>query len=306
MRIPAIDLFRGVSIALMVFFTLTNLIGGGSLPDILRHNVPDSLHAGDVVLPMFLFASGMSLVFFHEGRKKKSGVDYALDVLERCGKLALAWIFISMFSSGEVFGMDELMLNILLFIPAVILVSFDEKIIAAIALAICALYLSLYWTNALPDFAAHYLGGYPAAVFYLPVMLAGVVAGRRVERMESLLLPAAVAAAVLLALVQPWKMTASPSFMALSVLLSLIVFYAIRNIRESRIEYLGMKPLRYWILMFVLLVIPLTYYAGFSKEGFAGIWWPAALALSVLCIPLLYLASKALDRIMAIRIKAGA
>jgi len=305
MRIPAIDLFRGVSIALMVFFTLINRLGGDSLPDILLHNVPGSLHLGDFVLPMFLFASGMSLVFFHENRKKKKGMNYALDVVERCGKLALPWVFISLFSSGEFLGMDELMLNILLFIPALILVRFDEKIIAMAALAICVLYLSLYWTNALPDFTAHYLGGYPAAVFYLPVMLAGVIAGRRVERTESMLLPATITAALLVFLVPPWKMSASPSFMAISVLLSLATFYAVRNLRENHLEYLGMKPLRYWILMFVLLGIPLTYYMAFRGENaLTGIGWPATLAISALCIPLLYVASRALDRLMAVlRIK---
>lgn len=314
MRVRAIDAFRGIAIVLMVFFSLTIRLSG-SLPDVLRHNVAWSLHAGDFILPMFIFASGMSLVFFAKKREKKGRTAYVLDVAERLGKLVLVWALISLFSSGEWFGMDELMLIAILFVLGLALAGFGELALGALTMAICLAYVALLHLGMLPDFTAHYLGGYAAAVFYLPVMLAGVIAGKRVERgtgnwkrqTEELLLPALVAAIILLLLVPPWKMDASPSFMALSVSLSLLVFSFLSRVPErggavagsldSELVYLGTRPLRYWALMFVVLIIPMTFYAAFTGGEFPlGLGWVEAVLCSVLCVPLLWLVSKALDR----------
>ena len=54
----------------MVFFTVTLRLSS-DLPDPLRHNVWGSLHLGDFVLPMFLFASGLSLAYFLQKREKE-------------------------------------------------------------------------------------------------------------------------------------------------------------------------------------------------------------------------------------------
>lgn len=298
MRIREIDVFRGLAIVLMVFFSLLVRLAG-QLPDILNHNVPASLHAGDFVLPMFLFASGMSLVFFAEKRARKKTLDYALDVIERAGKLALIWVFLSPFSSGELFGMDELILNVALFLPCAALVRMPDKALAALAIAACALYVALSVTHSLPISGLHYLGGYGAAIFYLPVMLAGMIAGRRVGNIGTLVVPSLAITAVLLLLVPPWKMSAGVSFMALAVLVSLLAFIAIRNVRIGWLEYLGIRPFRYWVLMFTILIIPISIYADLAGNGLPlGIEWPVALFYSLVCIPLLYGISRLMDRFL--------
>src|SRR5512143_3645043 len=131
MRIEAIDRFRGLAIVLMVFFSLT-LALSDSLPEAIRHNVPGSLHLGDFVLPMFLFASGMSLFFFVQ--KKGKGKHFVLDLMERFGLLAMIWLFLAPFSGGGFLEMDELMLSLLLSVPTILMASWREDAVLAAAL----------------------------------------------------------------------------------------------------------------------------------------------------------------------------
>lgn len=303
MRIRAIDTFRGLSIVLMVFFSLLARLSN-ELPDVLVHNRSFSLHLGDFVLPMFLFASGMSLVYFVKKRKKGTKQAYTLDIIERFGKLVIISFFLTPFSAGEFLGMDEVMLNAVLFIPAVILIGFSEMTIAAVGVGILVAYLSLQQLMLLPDFSGHYLGGYPAAVFYLPVMLAGIIAGKRMDKTGKLLLGAVVVALLLLALTPPYKMSASPSFMMLSVVFSLAVFAISRNLKIGQLDYLGRNPIRYWVLMFVVFIIPLTFYVAYTGEEPPkfSLDWMTALVLSVISTILLYFVSKIInllqDRVM--------
>ncbi|MBD3210104.1 DUF1624 domain-containing protein [Candidatus Micrarchaeota archaeon] len=297
MRIRAIDTFRGLSIVLMVFFTLTLRLSD-SLPDALVHNAEESLHIGDFVLPMFLFASGMSMVFFARKRSRMKKSEYALDALERFGKLVLISVFLTPFSAGGFLHMDEVMLNAVLFLPAIILLGFSEVALAAVAVASVLLYLGLQNFAMLPDFTEYYLGGYPAAAFYLPVMLAGAIAGRNLEHLEKILGAALIAAVLLLFVVPPHKMSASPSFMALSVVFSLAVFSLVKNFKSGSLEYLGRKPIRYWVLMFAVLLIPLGIYAEVAGWGAPlHLGWPLAVVVSLLCLPILFLLSKALDKL---------
>ncbi len=304
-RVRAIDAFRGLSIMLMVFFTLMARLSFP--PDFLRHNVPGSLHIGDLVLPMFLFASGMSLVFFAAKRKGRRG--YLLDVAERFGMLVLVSFIISPFSAGAFLAMDEVMLNAVLFLPCVLMLALPDIALAAVMAGIATSYVALASSGMLPDFSAAYLGGYAAAPFWLPVMLGGVLAGRRVaegREYATLMAAFALATLALLAAAPAWKMDASPSFMAFSVALSLLFYYIIDwrirragwapDARGGVVEYVGRKPIRYWVLMFVLVAIPLDFYALFAKTGEPlGIDWRVAAAFSLLCLPLFYLASKGLD-----------
>lgn len=292
MRVRAIDTFRGLSILLMVFFTMLARLSG-SLPDFLDHNVPGSLHFGDFVLPMFLFASGMSLVFFYRKYRKRQ---FALETIERFGKLVMIAFLLSPFSSGMFFGMDEVMLSALCFIPGILLVSFPSIVIAAGGLAVFLLYFILQTLQMLPDFTAYYLGGYPAAVFYLPVMLGGVIAAKNIERTKELLVGAVMLSAVMLLIFPPYKMSASPTFMMLSIALSLAFLLAAQRFGSQALEYLGRRPLRYWTLMFVVLVVPITFYAISSRSNLPlNLGWYHALVLSVASILGLYILSKLID-----------
>jgi len=303
MRVRSIDIFRGIAIVLMVFFSIYGVLS--STPDLLQHNQPNSVHFGDFILPMFLFASGMSLVFFAKKRGKEGMPGYALDCANRLTQLLLVSAFLTLFR-GFFLGMDEVMLSALLFIPSALLIALPEAAIAGISLLIFASYLSLSSFNALPDFSAAYLGGYPAALFYLPVMLGGVIAGKRIlegKSINSLLFVSIALSIALLLLSPPYKNDVSPSFMALSILLSLVVFIAgnaLLGKGSSQIsgffEYLGRKPIRYWVLMFVVLLIPLEAYSflnGLDLPLETGVM--PAFIISLLCVFVLYLLSLAID-----------
>ncbi len=298
MRIHSIDVFRGISILLMVFFTLILRLSD-SLPDVLIHNVRESLHIGDFVLPMFLFASGISLVFFM--KKRKTLQSKILDIVERFGKFVMISLFISSFSAGELFGMDEVMLSAVLFLPVVIMVRFSDRILAGIGIGVFALYFALGLLALLPDFTLHYLGGYPAAIFYLPVMLAGAIAGKNLDKLKEMFAISVLISLLLLAIIPPYKMSVAPSFMALSVSVSLLTFILVQKARNSAIEYLGKKPIRYWILMFAVLIVPLDFYTISTGEERVSLWWFDAVLVSLIAMVVLYAASKAIDVVMKIR-----
>lgn len=302
MRVEEIDRFRGLAIVLMVFFSLT-LALSDSLPELIRHNVPGSLHLGDFVLPMFLFASGMSLHLFVQ--KKGRGKHFALDLMERFGLLAMIWLFLSPFSGGGFLEMDELMLSLILSVPTILLVSWREDALLAAAIIPILAYFALSAYGALPDFTRHYLGGYAAAPFYLPVMLAGALAARHLERVEWLLAPSAAAAVLLSALIGPYKMIASPSFMAVSVFFSLLVFAVLKRAGSlagalKPLEYLGREPLRYWVLMWVLVLVPIAAYVLASASDFPlHFGWQAAVTISLAAVIGLYAVSLGIDAAVA-------
>jgi len=107
---------------------------------------------------------------------------------------------------------------------------------------------------------------------------------------------------VLLAIIPPYKMAVSPSFMALSVSISLLVFILVQKIRNGAIEYLGKKPIRYWVLMFAILIVPLDFYIISTGEDRVSLWWFDAVLASLIAMVVLFAASKAID--VGIRIKA--
>ncbi|MFH1260486.1 MAG: heparan-alpha-glucosaminide N-acetyltransferase domain-containing protein [Candidatus Micrarchaeota archaeon] len=304
MRIREIDIFRGVTIVLMVFFSIICRLSR-SLPDALIHNIPNSLHTGDLVLPMFLFASGMSIVFFAEKHGKRGKKEYVLDIIERFGMLAGIAILLSVFSGGGFFEMDELMLSAILFLVSILLVGFSEIMIFAVMLLVFLIYFVLQNFSLLPDFSLHYLGGYRAAIFYLPVMLGGIVAAKRLGDIEKLILFATVCTILLFVVSPPYKMSVEPGFMALSVLVSLVVFYLVRQIQSNYpgiayLEYLGRKPLRYWVLMFLVLIVPMAFYGIYTEEGLPlQFGWIEALILSFASLGLLYGVSKMIDFVEA-------
>ncbi|MFH0737511.1 MAG: heparan-alpha-glucosaminide N-acetyltransferase domain-containing protein [Candidatus Micrarchaeota archaeon] len=304
MRSRGIDVFRGFSIALMIFFSVIARLSG-ALPDILDHNVSGSMHIGDFVLTLFIFASGMSLVFFE--RKKRSGSGYLLDVLERTGKLLMVWLFISPFSSGRFLGMDELALIAVLALPTLLLLRFSDRVIAFAAIAPVFLYIILVMTAPI-SFSSGYLGGFIAVPFYLPVMLCGALVGRKLmEGADALsaampvLTGASLTALILLAFIPPYKMDASPTFMGASIVVSGWLFIFVSGFGEPHMERMGRDPMRYWVLMFILFLIPLAFY-GFGYAGGLplGLGWVEATLISLLCIPIVYLISDGVDKAVLI------
>lgn len=297
MRVRAIDAFRGLAVVLMVFFSMTIRLSG-TLPDALKHNVPNSLHVGDFVLTMFLFASGMSLAHFHRKREKNSSSGYFLDVLERLGLFAMVWAFISPFSSGLVFGMDELALNLVLSVAALAVIRMPDAWVATICLVPPAAYFILAKAGALPDFDGLYLGGFAAAPFYLPVMLAGVLAARDQDSIWKIGMAGLVIGLALAPAIAPDKSVASPSFIFISIAVSAAAFISVEKLGLGWFEYPGKKPLEFWAMMFIFLIAPLVFNAAATGSDLPlDMPWQIAVVASVACVPALICVSLALGTV---------
>jgi uncharacterized membrane protein len=315
MRVKGIDVLRGGAIALMFFFTIIGMLGSG-LPDWLTHNAPGSLHIGDFVFPMFLFASGMSLFYFHRKREGQAIPVYAEGVLLRAFQLGVIWFFLSSFTSGEFLGPDELMMSAVLFVPSAFFVRFfSDRVMAAIAIVPPVSYLVLASAGLLPDFSHHYLGGYPAILFYLPVMLAGLLVGKSLdtdgrwsERTTRLLIVFLAVSLALSLAVLPYKSDVSPSFMGLSIAFSLFAFLVLdRSERAlgwldgSPVGYVGRKPLRFWVIMCMMFLIPLGIADIKSTKPILGSFGTTeAIAISLGCLAAAYLVSLAFDKAVSL------
>lgn len=306
-RNRAIDAFRGLAIVGMIFFTVTLRLSS-DLPYWLKHNVRSSFHAGDVVLPMFLFASGLSMAYYlgkMEGERKKK----FWNVAARSGKLALVGISLSYFSAYGFLEMDEVMLSALCFLASAAMWRAGRMTILGVVFLIDISYIVLMRMDMLHIFKGHYLGGYPAAIFYLQVMLIGLIIGKGVisegTRSKGNLY---IMVTVLLffvffrVFIPVGKLAASPSFMLGSVVISFLVLAGIEKAGRIRyvsreLEYLGKRPLRHWVVMYVVFLIPLQLYAINYERSFPmHVPWPLGVAASVVLIGLLWGISRSVDR----------
>lgn len=289
-RIPAIDLLRGLSICLMVFFTMNHRLSH-DLPSYLQHNVPGTLRGGDFVLPLFLFTSGLSLGLRPRGMP--CPLNYG-KICKRLGMLFIVAAALSPWTAGALLGMDEIMLNALLFIPSLLLATAGETVLLSVCLLTFTLYLLLAATAHSPDYAKSYLGGYRAAIFYLPVMLAGIVTVRRTSALRMLFLFSLLLFVLLDLLVPPEKTAVTPSFMVLAIMVCIAAYGIVQRGRCEPLEYIGRHPLRAWLILFLCLAIPLT--TRLLRPYDVRSDWIVGDFLAFLCIPLVYLISRGIDR----------
>ena len=314
-RDHTIDAYRGFAIIGMVFFTATLRLSR-ELPEPLRHNVWGSLHLGDFILPMFLFASGLSLAYFLHKKEREEQNVFLQDVLGRFGKLILVGVLLSFFSAYGFLEMDEVILSAILFIVCVAFSKFDWKIILGIIFFINISYILIIQLGWVSIFIGHYLGGYPAALYYLPVMLIGLMLGKGIiskglwcQRNILTILLIFVFFIIFWGFIPINKMTASPSFVMLSILFSFMVFAVLEKIVTKitsfkELEYLGRKPLRYWILMYIIFIIPLWFYIEYTGQVLPlSLPWFIGLALSLVLMLLFWVISHMIDRINPYKIK---
>ena len=308
-RYQPIDAFRGLAILGMVFFTATLRLSS-NLPDILRHNIWETVHLGDFVLPMFLFASGLSLAYYLQKREKEKQTMFLRNVFIRFGKLALIGISLSLFSAYGFLEMDEVMLSAILFIACVILSKLNWKIIVGIIFVINLSYIALMQFNLVSIFTGHYLGGYPAALYYLPVMLTGLLIGKGIiskgvwcNSNQTVVWTTFIFFLLFLIFIPLNKMTATPSFILLSILFSFVIFATIElvlssNIHLKRLEYIGQKPIRYWLTMYIVFLMPLWFYNELFGQGASfDIQWHIGIVISLALMLFLYLISCVIDYI---------
>ena len=270
-RNPSIDTFRGTTIIGMVFFTLTLKLSS-NLPEILRHNSYESLHIGDFILPMFLFASGLSLAYYLQKKENEEKRVFRTDVIIRFSRLAIIGIILSPFSANGFFKMDEVMLCAILFIVCIIISKINWKILIFLICSINISYIALKEFYEISFFHKHYLGGYPATLYYLPVMLIGFIIGKEMiskglwSKKNKIII-----SIILFFFLISWffipikKLEATPSFMMLSILFSFSIFVFVDLIcnnfhRFKEIEYLGKKSIRYWMTMYIIFIIPAHFY----------------------------------------------
>jgi hypothetical protein len=298
-RYQPIDAFRGLAIIGMVFFTVTLRLSK-NLPDLLRHNVWGSVHLGDFILPMFLFTSGLSLAFYLENKENKKY--FKRNVAIRFCKLALTGVSLSIFSAYGFLEMDEVMLSAILFIVCVALSRFNWITILVIIFFINLSYIPLIQFNYDTIFIGHYLGGYPAALYYLPIMLTGLLVGKGITskgiwcKNNKIIIAVIFFFFLLFLIITPLnKLTATPSFIMLSVLFSFFIFLIIEWIGSilhslKRLEFIGRKPLRYWLMLYIIFLIPLWFYIELTEQTFPlNIEWYIGILISLGLLILFYI-----------------
>ncbi len=105
-RILSIDIFRGLTIFLMVL--VNELAGVSGIPQWMKHVAPDvdGMTIVDVVFPAFLFIVGMAIPFAVRNREKKmeSSLQFWLHILARTFALLVIGVF--MVNAGEM-NIDE-------------------------------------------------------------------------------------------------------------------------------------------------------------------------------------------------------
>jgi hypothetical protein len=206
--------------------------------------------------------------------------------------------------------MDEVMLSAILFLCCVALSKLNWKLILLIIFLINLSYISLIQLDRLDIFFGHYLGGYPSALYYLPVMLIGLTLGKGIisdgfwcERNKIVIFIIFIFFILFLPFVQINKMTASPTFIMLSILFSFLIFTIVENIISSKhnftkLKYIGRKPLRYWLMMYIVFIIPLWFYVDFTKQNLPlDINWIIAILVSIGLLILFYKISCSIEYI---------
>ena len=157
-------------------------------------------------------------------------------------------------------------------------------------------------------FVGHYLGGYPAALYYLPVMLTGLVIGKGImskglwcNSNQAVISMTFIFFLLFLIFIPLNKMTATPPFIMLSILFSFVIFATMKlmassNLSLERLEYLGRKPIRYWLMMYIVFLIPLWFYISFSEQIFPlDMHWYVSIVISLAFFILLYLTSHLIE-----------
>ncbi len=315
-RDPQLDLLRGIAVAGMFFFSFV-LTLSDSLPMILAHNIPGKLLPGDFVLSLFLFCSGISLAMIRSRYPRLSDLALWRRLGTRIAQMVLVSLFVTPFSVGRVLGMDEMMLNVVLTIPSLIIIGLGPRVIWVATVVVWCAYLVLARLALVPETPSQYLGGYQMAIFWLPMLLGGALVyslahchmqrARCEGHMERCEWEMARQLGVWLALslgailVSGWpdKMRVNPAFGCLSVALCIVVLGGLRqfSLRCRWLEYFGSKPLRMWGLMFCLLG-PVRLYGEMElQRSVLNLSPTSAVLISISWMGCCYFISRGYDRV---------
>jgi len=205
------------------------------------------------------------------------------------------------------------MLSAILFVSCIVIYKLDWRIHLGIIFVINCSYLVVLYFQATDIFIGHYLGGYPAGLYYLPVMLVGLMISKVTiskklwcEQNAITVLLIGVFFVIFWGFIPINKMTATPSFIMISILFSFLVFALIDRIKRKipplkKLEYIGRKPIRYWILMYIVFIIPLWFYVEESEMTLPlFIYWPFGILISFGLMVLFWVVSHLIDHITII------
>ena len=298
-RDSSLDFLRGVAVAGMFFFSFIATLSD-SLPLLLLHNIPGRFLPGDLVLSLFLFSSGVSLSLVRQRYASTFDRDMWLKLIGRIFRMVLVSLFITPFSVGVPFGMDEMMLNLVLTIPALFIIGLGELLSWSVVVFIWGFVAILARSGHLIDSSTSYLGGYPLSFVWLPIVLAGSLTGSQMylNPIRRIAIWLVVFLFFCLFDASPDKLNLTPSFGALSALvgeLCLVIFRRFK-LRLPWLEYFGSRPLRMWVLMFLLLG-PLRLYAETKLNASQLSFGPTeAVLMALLWMLASYGISKGMDK----------
>lgn len=306
MRFPSLDLFRGFVVLFMIFVNLITLFSY-DLPYILQHNLPTML-PGDLVVPLFQFIIGISLVIAIE--KRKNANDQRKHVLQRAALLLLLGLILDAgfekFTGFRWGVLEGLGIGILL---SYALLPFSVILRVAATIGILTIYSILFFY--VPWFADSVLsqvyGGPLGAISYATVAVFGTIAGEWLYRNEKKIeLKNAVTLGILLLGVSllinlfiPFnRLTVSASYMLFSAginFLLLSIFYYLvefRKFKNHLLDVFGQNTLTIWILHYLLFWWPLTF---FLNGGCCFLPWEFGLAATIMGICLFYIIADVLS-----------
>jgi len=314
-RNRSIDAFRGITIIGMVFFSLTLKLSK-NLPEPLRHNARGMLHLGDLILPMFIFASGLSIAYFIEKIDKLKGEEYYSKIIGRFALLIMVGIGLSYFSANGFLLMDEVMLIAILFIICFLIYKVNWLISIILVFVINSSYLVLLNYGWEEMFFNYYLGGYPATIYYLPIMLIGSLIGKGILsdtlwcKDNVIIFSIVMLFFIITIFLYPIdKLAVTPSFMMFSIIFSIMLFtivdIAMKKVKNlAPLEYLGRKPLRYWLMMYLFFMIPIILYSKYYEVSLPfDIDWLFGIFLAFGFIAFLAVFSILIDKYLPIKIK---
>ncbi len=297
MRSGWLDHYRGFGIILVLFFSLYGWMYSGDA-GFFRHNMPNEIHAGDFVFPMFVFASGVSM--WHFRRKLRKGWNGFADGAEKFAGLLVAAIIISAFRLFQPYFPDEvalIALSCLIIFPVYFLLG--KKGVAGYAAA--SLIFFAFGKTALGIQAWEMLrignlGGWLAAPYYAAILALGALAaeyslGKNRNAAKGFAHSGIAYAALsvpLLFFFPPFKMENSVSFMMLSAsggaicMAACMRIFEVGRIRLGFVEAMGQKSLSGWAVYYFLTAM--VWYLGLLGQFPAWAYIPAvALSIAFAC-----------------------
>jgi len=295
-RFASLDAYRGLAVALMLFFSFMPLLSYG-VPRFLLHNQGNGLLFGDLVAPMFQFMVGVSLAVSVAKRRKER---LSEDKLAIRATRRFALILLLGIALDAVTYMDTVTWGVLETIGvsgiiALLLKDGSDGEIALFSVALLTVYgaastqpmfIALLW--ALPH------GGPLGAFSYTVMTLAGLVVGRHLvegrENFQNNLMLASIALMLVgagLSLVVPFnKLLVSVSFSVFATGAAAFFFSILYWLFEERkaafapLADIGRRALTVWVMQYFLVFWPLYFIAG--KTNFLPFEFGAAGALVII------------------------